>query len=305
MKIVFIILVLPILLYSEYLYVGSQNQTGSTDGVIQIEDITKTLSTALKVDDTNIIVDIPIYVKTDSLKEVVLNISNIANLKNSSNEEINTELYWVAGGVETTINEASDFTILNAFSGDRDGNTVVGYIRVKIPSVESSQTDGSYSFTDKIKTGLKFLGGASYSSDSDFTFNSEVALVAVASFLDTSSYKEGQKFVGGMVDFGTFSFDVNTKTKNLYIKSNSTKTFKITFTNTPALTHESDNTQTINVNYYFNDTQITANNPFTPLIGKSDGTSSLGTLKFQTEAISGSKLAGTYRATVNVSITLE
>ncbi|NPA60455.1 MAG: hypothetical protein GXO30_08390 [Epsilonproteobacteria bacterium] len=306
MKKIFLIFLLPMLLFGEYLYVGSTAQSGSTDGEIVMESITSSFDNSLKVGDNDVIKDIPIYVKTDSSKEVVLNISDIKNLKNSDNEEISTDLIWISSsnGSETTISDGVDFTILSSGSGDRDGDTIVGYIRVKVSSVAGDQTEGSYSFTDEIKCGLKD-GSVNYSSVEDFIISAQVELVAVASFNDTSSFTSGKKFVGDRVDFGTFSFDKNIQTKDLYIKSNSKKSYKITFENTPDLVHENDSSQTIGMMYYFEDTQITAGTAFTPLTGKSDGTSSLGTLKFETEEITGSKLAGTYRATLNISISLE
>jgi hypothetical protein len=305
MKKILLLLVLPMFMFAEYLYVGSSTQDGSTDGDIKIENISKTLSTSLKVGDVNVHQDIPIYVKTDSTKEVVLNISNIADLKNSSNEQISTSLSWIDGsGSETSITDGNDFTILSQGSGNRDGTTIEGYIRVKIPSVASDQTNGTYTFSDTIKTGLKD-GSVTYSNDASFGFSADVALVAVASFSDTSGYTQGQKFVAGSVDFGTFSFDKNVIEKDLYIKSNSTDSYKITFENTPELVCETDSSQKIAMTYYFEGSQITAGSAFTPLNDKSDGTASLGKLKFETESITGSKLAGSYRATVNISVTLE
>ena len=305
MKKILLLLVLPMFMFAEYLYVGSSTQDGSTDGDIKIENISKTLSTSLKVGNTNVYQDIPIYVKTDSTKEVVLNISNIADLKNGSNEQISTFLSWIDGsGSETFITDGNNFTILSRGSGNRDGTTIEGYIRVKIPSVASDQTNGTYTFSDTIKTGLKDVL-VTYSNDASFGFSADVALVAVASFSDTSGYTQGQKFVAGSVDFGTFSFDKNVIEKDLYIKSNSTDSYKITFENTPELVCETDSSQKIAMTYYFEGSQITAGSAFTPLNGKSDGTTSLGKLKFETESITGSKLAGNYRATVNISVTLE
>jgi hypothetical protein len=305
MKKILLLLVLPMFMFAEYLYVGSSTQDGSTDGDIKIENISKTLSTSLKVGNTNVYQDIPIYVKTDSTKEVVLNISNIADLKNGSNEQISTFLSWIDGsGSETFITDGNNFTILSRGSGNRDGTTIEGYIRVKIPFVASDQTNGTYTFSDTIKTGLKDVL-VTYSNDASFGFSADVALVAVASFSDTSGYTQGQKFVAGSVDFGTFSFDKNVIEKDLYIKSNSTDSYKITFENTPELVCETDSSQKIAMTYYFEGSQITAGSAFTPLNGKSDGTTSLGKLKFETESITGSKLAGNYRATVNISVTLE
>jgi hypothetical protein len=129
--------------------------------------------------------------------------------------------------------------------------------------------------------------------------------VALAGFDVVSSYTSGQRFLDTVVEYGSFHFDEkNSIEKSLFIKSNSNQSFKISF-DTTKLISQINSDYTIPLNYYFNNNPFTNNHYFTALNGKNQGENSIGIIKFETETISHSLIAGGYEAIVNVTISLE
>ena len=251
----------------------------------------------LEVSTNNSFVEIPIYVKSDTTEEVTLSI-DIEPLRQLG-EEIDISLSY--RGVP--IQDGVPFKLLNSGDGGRDGNTIVGKIKVTIPEVHPIQTYGDYSANLEME-----LSSSNYSTIAKeaLSASATIPLVAVAGFETVSSYTNGKKFTGATIDYGKFDFNQkNSVETELFIKSNSSQSFRMTF-NSSELVHKPPHTEyKIPLNYYFNNIKFSNNNTFVALNGKNRGESSIGTIKFETDTIKHSLIAGEYEATIDITITLE
>jgi hypothetical protein len=253
----------------------------------------------MKVSDNGVtVVDIPIYLYSDSNEEVSMTIINNSSLQNSDGETIGTSFYYVVGSSESTITEGSSFVLLANGAGGRDGNSVVGYIRIKVNTLLDTQTVGSYSLSKNISVKLTSSG------DSSATLSSSglVEYVTIVSFENSiSGYTSGEKFIDAVVDYGDFNLNaVNTQTRDVYVKSNSNKACTISFAITD-LVSQVDNSYTIGMHYYYGTKKIENNTPFTVINGKNGGTK-VGEMKFETDIIDASVIAGEYKATLTVTV---
>jgi hypothetical protein len=291
-------------LVASYSVVDDQSVGGGADGDVTVFDLSKDFDT-LQVSQQNIILSIPIYVNSDSIdKEVIeMTLSSITTLKNSSNEVITTTLsYKSINGTETTISDGTSFTLLSSGEGERDGNTIEGYIYIKISSVADNATVGDYSLSSNIS----ISSNGTTSSSSQLTVGASVALVAVAGFEDTSNQTIGKKLIGGSVNFGIFKFnEPNEVIKPLFIKNNSTQDFKISFETKPLKHIDDPDNYSIGMQYYYDGTAIQNNTKFTALSGKNDGGTKVADLKFKTDNLDDSLISGEYKTTLNITITLE
>jgi hypothetical protein len=284
-------------IFASYLVVGdSANLPIANDGEIILNPISIDFSN-VEVSSNGRYIDIPIYVKSDTTEAISMKMSNILALTQGS-ESIGITLSYRG----SSINSDVLFTLMNDGEGGRDGNTVVGNIRVTIPSVYSAQTYGTYN--NKIDMALS---SNNYNSQAlnYLNISANVPLVAVAGFDIVSSYTNGQRFLDATVNYG--SFDLNRKNsieKSLFIKSNSKQNFKLSFDTTKLVSKINSNYK-IPLNYYFNNTPFINNQYFTALSGENTGESTIGVIKFETETISSSLISGSYEAIINVTISLE
>jgi hypothetical protein len=297
-KILILLTIISNILFSAYLTVSSSSGVPiGNDGEILLNPLSANFSN-LEVSTSNSFIDIPIYVKSDTTEAVSLKIDNISALIQGSDSISFNVSYRGA-----TISSAVAFTLLEAGEGGRDGNTIVGTIRITVPSVGITQIEGSnYS----INMGME-LSSANYPSITTETFSlrATVPLVAMAGFSTTSSFKNGQYFLGDTVQYNNFLFNQkNSIEKNLFVKSNSNQNFTISF-NTSQLISQVDSNYQINMQYYFKGIPFPNNQKFTALTGTNDGTSSIGAIKFETQTIDSSLISGRYQASVGVTITLE
>jgi hypothetical protein len=297
-RVFFIITILSNMLCSAYLTVSPNGGIPiGVDGTIQLDALSANF-TNLEVSSSNKFIEIPIYVRSDTLEAVSLTINNILPL-NQNGETIAFSLSFKGTNISTGV----AFSLLNSGEGGRDGNTVVGKIKITIPSVSTTQIEGS-SYNVNMNMELSSANHQSVATEI-FSIGATVPLVAMAGFSSTSSFKNSQYFVGDTINYNTFSFhQKNIIEKDLFVKSNSTQDFTISF-NSSQLTSQVDSSYKINMAYYFKGVQFTNNQKFTALTGTNEGVSSLGKIKFETQTITGSLIAGTYRASVGVTIRLE
>ena len=303
-NIIMVIIAFSINIFASYLVVDDQTVGGGSDGDITIFDFSKDFST-FQVSQSDTTLSIPIYVNSDSSakEEITMTLSNITTLKNSDNEEIPTTLTYksVNGATATSISDGTSFTLLGSGEGERDGNTIEGYIYVNMSNMPSNATEGDYS----LSATLSISSNGATSSTSQLSVGASVALVAVAGFEDTSNQTTGQRLIGGSVNFGVFDFDnPNEVIKPFFIKSNSEKDFKISFETKP-LKHVDDPNYSIDMEYYYGNLRIQNNTKFTALSGKNGGGTKIEDLKFKTGVLNDSLIAGDYKTTLNITITLE
>ena len=304
-KILLLLLIIAINLFGSCLKVSSNSGATCSDNTISIDNINKNFTTNMKVSDNGVtVIDIPIYLYSDSTEEVTMTINNNSSLQNSDGEIINTNFFYVVDGVENSIIENSPFILLNNGSGKRDGNTIIGYIRIKVINLSDTQTVGSYTLSKNIEVSL---AGSGNSPTAILSLGGSVEYVTIVSFEDSiSDYTSGEEFISAIVDYGNLNLNViNTQIRNLYVKSNSNKDCTISF-NTSDLISQIDSNYKIKMNYYYTKTgetqqTILNNTPFTVIHGKNDG-SKVGEMKFETQKIDSSIIAGEYKAILNITV---
>ena len=303
-RILILLITVSIHLCASYVVVDDSIVDISGDGNTIIHDISATFDTLLEVSQSNVLLEIPIYVNSDATDAINMEISNISSLKNSDNEVISTTLsYHSIDGASVSISDGTSFTLLNSNEGIRDGDTVLGYITVTVSTVSDLQTVGDYSLSANMRVQLE---GGDYSASSFLSIDASVALVTVASFNSTSNEISGERFIGDSVAFGNFRFEEqNEIIKPLYIKNNSLLDFKISFETKALKSMVDPDNYSIGMSYYYNDVLIANNTQFTALSGKNSGSTKVGDMKFKTETISSSLISGGYQATLSITITLE
>ena len=303
MKNIILTLFFPLFLSAEYLIVSS-NPTGSvTDGVITVNNITQHFDQNFVIGSGSQTKEFPIYINSDSAEAITLKISNLSPLSNGA-DTVDVSLYYKnSSGTYGQLHDGDTVTL----QGARDGNSIVGYIKVVTSNISDTQTFGSYSLSNTISVAL----GSSWSSNANFQIEADVSLVAIAGLTPTNSYTTGKKFVSSTVDFNDFSFGVNTTERPLYIKSNSNNQFRITFTSTPDLLLDgTDDAYKIDMKYYYKEgtnsySQINAGSSFNAITGKNSGTNSIGSIKFETEVITIDKIAGEYSTSIAVTVSAQ
>ena len=304
-NILILFIIISINLFGSCLKVSSNSGTTCSDDSISIDSISKSFTTTMKVSDNGVtVVDIPIYISTDSTEEITMTMTNITSLRNSDNETIATDFFYVVGGSEHGIIENSSFVLLANGAGTRDGsNNLIGYIRIKV-TLSDNQTVGSYSLSKNIKVTLTNNGT---SPTATLSSGGSVEHVTIVSFEDSiSGYTSGEKFISAVIDYGDFNLNaVNRQIRSLYVKSNSKKACTISFS-TSKLVSQVDSSYKIGMNYYYTKiggTQQTIPNniPFTIINGKNSG-GKVGEMKFETETIDTLLIAGEYKAIINVTV---
>ena len=304
-KIIIVYVTLIVNIFGACLEVGVTSGQTCSGNTIHIDNITKAFSD-MEISSTNNLLDIPIYLYSDTDKSVTMQLS-LSNLTKGT-ESIATEYYFLNSNKSTSVTISNDtpFTLLNtgtAGTSPRDGNTIVGYIRLKVPSVSALQTAGDYSLSSSTQVTLNAVG-----SDIDtLTATTTVPYVTQVSFSDNVSSKtNGESFVTSNVDLGQLTIgSTNSKVVDVYLKNNTNNDVTMSFTPV-SLHHVDDSSYKIDMTYIYTNisnvtTTITNNTAFTLKNGKNSG-SKVGTMSFQTEAITQYMLAGTYEASMTVTI---
>jgi len=310
MKIVITLLFLFNILFGEYLIVDSRTiEAGDSNNII-VYDIYKRFSNPLYVSSQNLREEIPLYVKSNSSKAILMRFINISGLKSIEGDTIPISIYFksVINGAKIPILDGAEFTILDENSAleYRDGNSIIGYIVVEIDNISDTQPVGEYILFSNLSV---WLGNKS-SNLGEFRVEGSVPLVAIASFnpID-SSYQEGREFIGANIDFGNLKREENSIIKPLFVKSNSNNSFKIRF-NTSDMKHVIYPEYVIGMEYFYipnggSRVVISNNSDFVVSVGKNSGVDKVGDIEFRTKELNSNLIMGDYRATLNVTITLE
>ncbi|CAA6798841.1 MAG: Unknown protein [uncultured Sulfurovum sp.] len=304
MKKLLLLTLLSLNLFGACLEVGTTAQSACSGDTLRVDAMNVNFSTSMKVADTNLkVVDIPIYVFSDSMDEVKMTMANISTLRNSVNEVISTAFYYVVNDVESAITENQSFTLLSAAAGGRDGTSIVGYVRIKVNSLADTQTAGSYALSKNISVNL---GNASDSPTATLSASGNVEQVSMVGFENLATYKTGKVFKDGLVDYGNFTLNTsNEQVKDVFVKNNTNGNFQIKF-ETSDLISQVDNNYKIDMSYYYTkigatEQSINNNEYFTIMTGKKNGTK-VGVFRFITESLTGSLIAGEYKAVINVTV---
>jgi hypothetical protein len=290
-KVLILLISLSLGVWADYLIVSSQPITEEGSETALLNDFSIDFST-LTLPSNNIIKTIDVYLKSDSTTNAIsLTISGDNQIENSD-EKMNISLQYN----DNPITLGTSFELLGAGEGTRDG-TKIGTIEIKINSVTPVQLLGEYS----VELSMDLNG----ESTQNFLITATVPEVTVAGFTSTQSEIGIKKFLGTIVDFGKFEFDKqNTIDKNLYIRSNSSQDFYISF-DTDEMIHETDNNYKIAMEYLWNDLTYSKNTEIKAKTGVDKGEDAVGTMTFRTQTIDGSLIAGKYSTTVGVNITVK
>jgi len=305
-KTILILALMSLNLFGGCLDVGTTTGQSCTDDTINVDFMTTTFSSTMKVSDNNLnVLEIPIYVASDTTEAVSMTISELSALQNSDHDIIDTKLEYIQGGsVVATITNGTAFTLLADGESSRDGNTEVGRIRITINSALSdTQTAGSYKLS---KSMTVKLGNGSDSSSETLESRGVVEQVSMVGFENLSSYTTGQAFKNGLVDYGNFTLNsANEQIKDIFVKNNTNGDFQLKF-ETSDLISQIDSNYKIAMSYYYKKTDaseqsISNNQYFTIMSGKNNG-SKVGEMRFVTEPLTSSLIAGEYKATINVTV---
>jgi len=288
--------------------VGTASGQSCSSNTISVDDIDSEFSTVMRVGDVNLkVLDIPIYIDTNSDDKVSMTISDKTDLENSDGEKIDFSMQYIqSGSVVSDISSGVEFTLLEEGASGRDGDTVVGYIRIIISSVLDTQTVGKYSFSKDISVKL---GDIRESSSASFDAQGEVEQVTVVGFESLSSFKDGVFFLDALVDYGNFKLNQsNEKRESVFVKNNTKGDIKIKF-NTSPLIHTLDDNYQIEMSYFYQEdgeveNRIDNNTFFTVADGKNGG-DKIGEMRFVTESLNQTLMAGEYSAVLNITVSAD
>lgn len=293
-------------LWATYLEVDD-SPIGAVSKSFKIKQISQKFPlNTLKVGTKTASLNIPIYIKSNSRKQIFMTVFELGNLKNSKNEEISTSIFYrELGRDENQVYSDKAFVLSSKAKGKRKDSTLVGYLVVKTNNLSSLQTMGEYSLLANIQVSTR----KERSNISSLSIKGFVPLVAIAGFDDLQAYQTGQYFKDAKVAYGSIDFDKeHLIVKDLFVKNNSNKSFKISLS-TSNLIHQVHKEHQIGMNYYYvsNDgveQKLNKSKAFLATFGKSEG-AKIGAIKFKTERISSKILSGKYKAVLNVTISLE
>jgi len=293
MKRVFIlVLAFSLGLWADYLTVSSESITEEGSGVTLLDNFSIDFS-SLTLPSEDVIKTIDVYLKSDSTtNSVEMTISGNSEIKNGD-EKMDISLTYN----DEAITLGTSFELLGAGEGARDG-TKIGTIEVKINSVTPVQLLGDYSAT-------LHMDLEEGQATQDFPITANVPTVTVAGFLSTQSETGENRFLGTTVDFGKFKFNQKNRVdKSLYIRSNSSESFYISF-DTDEMVHESDSNYKIAMEYLWNGSSYSKDTEIKALTGVDKGEEVIGTMTFETQTIDSSLIAGKYSASIGVTITVK
>jgi len=291
-------------LFGACLEVGATAGKSCTGDSVRVDAMNANFSISMKVADTNLkVIDIPLYIFSDANDEVKMTIANLSTLRNSANEVISTAFYYVVNNVESAITENQPFTLLATSNAGRDGNSIVGYIRIKVNSLADTQTAGTYTLSKNMSVKL---GNGNDSPVATLSASGSVEQVSMVGFENLATYKMSQAFKDGLVDYGNFTLNTkNEQVKDIFVKNNTNGNFQIKF-ETSDLISQVDNNYKIDMSYYYTKIGATEeginNNEFFTIMSRKNNGTKVGTMRFVTESLTGSLIAGEYKAVINVTV---
>jgi len=306
-KIILLLNIFTFTLFANCLHIGFQSGITCSGDELIIDDLNLDFTTQMRVSDDNLIVlDVPIYIysnkkKNRKTKKVKLILNENQPLSNGS-ETINTKFYIVKRNKEREITLGKPIRVVGKRGKKLNGNKRIAWLRVKVNALSDIQTAGTYSLKKTLQA--KFRGRRS--STASFSARGEVEQVTTIGFENVSNYTNQQLFKDASIDYGVFSLNnINRQIRDIYVKNNSNGACKISF-NTSALISQIDPSYQINMNYFYQkngeqEQPIVNNQPFTLVVGKHNG-NKVGSMKFETEKLSSSLIAGEYKAVIHVTV---
>lgn len=307
-KLLTLLSIVSLNLFGACLEVGTTTQTACSGNSIHIDPIANQTVSAMNVDAINQTLYFPLYVFSDSNEEVKMTLSSLSKFFKGS-DDMTASYYFVAGssnsGTAVPIIEGTAFTLLSTGTNLRDGNSIVGYIKIVVPTVAGLQTAGEY--TLNVNTSVKLTNSI---SDTDtLTAKTTVNQVTRVSFEnDVSSLTSGIGFEDATVDYGNFELnEVNIKKVDVYLKNNTAIKCTMSITPSPLKHVTYPDAYQITMSYSYKDTAtnevtpITNTTPFILKNGKNAG-SKVGEMTFTTETLPDTLIAGEYKAVIEVSI---
>jgi hypothetical protein len=313
MKKLLLLTLLSFNLFGACLEVGATAGQSCSGDSIRIDPISNETFSSITIGTSNQIHYISLYVKSDSTEAVSMTLSNLGKLINGT-EDMTTNYYFVAGstnsGTAVSIADGVAFTLLSENSGSRDGNTIVGYIKLVVPTVGVLQRAGEY--TLNANTSVKLTN--SNSDTNTLSAKAMVDQVTMVSFNDeVSSLTGGVGFKDSTVDYGNFTLNAtNSKTMSVYLKNNlliGQNQCTMSFAPSPLKHVDFPNNYEIGMTYSYKDlnnvvTAITNTAPFVLKTGKNSGTK-VGDMTFTTETLPDTLIAGEYQAVIEVTISVQ
>jgi len=304
-NLVLVLIIFSINLLGSCLKIGINSGQMCTGNTIYMDNINKNFTQTMKVSDNNInVLDIPIYIFTNTNEKITMTISNVFYLKNFANEIINTTWHYIpTNGSRYAIIENQPFVLLAKNSQKRDGNSEVGFIRIKVKNLSDTQTVGIYKLLKNINIKL----GNNLSLSSTLSCRGKVAQVSRIGFENLSAYKTGKVFKDSHIDYGNFRlYQKNEEKRNVFVKNNTNGALNIKF-ETSDLINKIDSKYRIAMKYYYRKKNgaehLIINNTFFNIInGKNAGTVPVGEMRFVTEALDDTLVAGKYEATLYITI---
>lgn len=303
-KTIAILLFLSSTLFGGCIHIGSQAGITCVGNEITIDDINLNFTTSMKVSDQELnVLDIPIYIYSTLRQRVQLQLNENQMLSNGT-ETINTKFYIVQNNREEEITLGRLFNIGRG-RGRRnqlDGQTLIAMLRIKVTSLSDVQTAGDY----QLKKNLIARIGRNYSSPATITSTGEVEQVTIVGFQNVSNYTSQQLFKEATINYGLVNFNtINRQIRDIYVKNNTNTPCQISFNTSPLISQIDSNYQ-INMKYFYKkegeqEHQILNAEPFTLIQGKNNG-SKVGTMKFETEKLINSLIAGEYKAVIHVTV---
>jgi len=302
-KVILLLSILSFNLFGDCLHIGYQSGLSCSGNEIIIDDLNINFSSSMKVSDRDLtVLDIPIYIYSNKRGNIQLQLNESQPLTNGS-ETINTKFYLLQNNREDEITLGKAF---NVGRGGRrsqlDGNTLLAQIRIKVDNLSDIQTAGSYQFKKYLQAKIR----REYTSSAIITARGDVEQVTIVGFENVSNYRSQQLFKAATIEYGLIDFNsINLQIRDIYVKNNTNGACQISF-NTSPLISQIDSDYQINMNYFYTkegeqEQQIVNSEPFTLIVGKYNG-SKVGSIKFQTEKVTNSLIAGKYKAVIHVTV---
>jgi hypothetical protein len=303
-KAILLLTIFTINLFGGCIHIGYQSSLSCSGDEIIIDNLNTNFITPMKVSDNDLIVlDIPIYIYSTLRGRVQLQLNENQPLSNGK-ETINTKFYIVQNNIEDEITMGEAFNVgkrgrrRNQF----DGHTLIAQIRIKVNNLSDIQTAGRYQLKKYIQAKLR----RSYTPSSTITATGEVEQVTIVGFEDVSIYTSQQLFKDASIDYGLINFNtINSQFRDIYVKNNTTGDCQISFNTSPLISQIDSNYQ-IPMNYFYKkegeaEQQILDAKPFTLIVGKNNG-SRVGSMRLETEKLTGNLIAGDYKAVIHVTV---
>ena len=306
-KIILLLNLFTFNLFANCLHIGFQSGITCSGDELIIDDLNLDFTTQMRVSDNDLIVlDIPIYIysnrkKNHRTKRVKLLLNENQPLSNG-NENINTKFYIVKRNKEREITLGKPIKIVGKRGRRLNGQKRIAWLRIKVNALSDMQTAGTYTLKKTLQA--QFQGQRS--STASFFARGKVEQVTIVGFDNVSNYTSQQLFKAASIDYGLINVNtINLQTRDIYVKNNTNGACQISF-NTSPLISQIDSFYQINMNYFYQkdgeqEQKIVNDEPFPLIVGKHNG-GKVGRMKFETEKLTNSLIAGEYKAVIHVTV---